>query len=90
MDGQKSFDDFAQDSRSPEHSEHGNVAFQGACQRREDVRRAGLALFADSAEEGVHARLSLFFCVSVCPCPCPCLCIYCCLCQTRYSELAPV
>ena len=59
MDGQKSFDDFAQDSRSPEHSEHGDVAFQGACQRREDVRRACLALFADSAEEGVHARLSL-------------------------------
>ena len=61
MDGQKSFDDSAQDSISPEHSEHGNVAFQGACQRREDVRRAGLSLFADSAEEGVHARLSLFF-----------------------------
>ena len=77
MDGQKSFDDSAQDSISPEHSEHGNVAFQGACQRREDVRRAGLSLFADSAEEGVHARLSLFFCVTVCPWPCLCLCIYC-------------
>ena len=59
VDGKKSFDDFAQDSIIPEHSEHGNVAFQGARQRREDVRRACLALFADSAEEGVHARLSL-------------------------------
>ena len=59
MGGQKSHGDLAQESRSPDHSEHGNVAFQGACQRREDVRRAGLSLFADSAEEGVHARLSL-------------------------------